>query len=225
MRLVRNVGRHTTTLLSQKTLVASKVSSLRARVPSDNRCRVTWAYNWDQVPGALPSKYEYTPMLWGLKSGLPNTWSANAQAAINNGATHLLGYVSFGSAPITPGLTPPPQFQRTRPLQPGQPLPRGRGGGVEDIHAAFRRQGETLLTRDHERRGTDGTGMARQLHLGVHRLHDRLHRDPHLRLRDEHRILPELHLWRRHQVQEARLGDRGAYFHPAANVIMVLTDD
>ena len=33
-------------------------------------------------------------MLWGLKSGLPNTWSANAQAAINQGATHLLGYVS-----------------------------------------------------------------------------------------------------------------------------------
>ena len=61
-------------------------------------CRVTWAYNWGQTPGALPSKYEYVPMLWGADSGHTSSWSANAQQAIKNGATHLLGYAAGVSA-------------------------------------------------------------------------------------------------------------------------------
>jgi len=54
---------------------------------------VSWAYNWDST-GAddLPCDIEYVPMLWGTSSDHTTQWSANAQAAIDEGATHLLGF-------------------------------------------------------------------------------------------------------------------------------------
>lgn len=80
---------------------------------------------------------------------------------------------------------------------------------MENIHPALRRQGEALHARHHERPRPDGSGMARSVPERMHRVHDRLHCDPHLRLGDERRVLQELHFGRRHQVQEASLGDRG----------------
>lgn len=56
-------------------------------------CRITWAYNWAEAPGSLPKKLNYVPMLWGADPGHTNPWNANAEKAIKQGATHLLGYV------------------------------------------------------------------------------------------------------------------------------------
>lgn len=55
-------------------------------------CRLTWAYDWDSsADGTIRSGLDFAPMLWGTTSDHTNSWSANAQAAINAGATHLLG--------------------------------------------------------------------------------------------------------------------------------------
>jgi hypothetical protein len=52
---------------------------------------VTWAYNWDQTPGAgLDTALEYVPMLWG--SAHVDTWSASAKAAIAAGADSLMSF-------------------------------------------------------------------------------------------------------------------------------------
>ncbi|KAJ2890722.1 glycosyl hydrolase catalytic core-domain-containing protein [Zalerion maritima] len=49
---------------------------------------VTWGYNWGS-DGSLDSA-EYIPMCWGPKDSFVEVWPANAQAAIDNGAAHLL---------------------------------------------------------------------------------------------------------------------------------------
>ncbi|MCJ1253555.1 hypothetical protein MMC24_001367 [Lignoscripta atroalba] len=55
--------------------------------------KITWVYNWDSQPGGnLPSNFQFVPMLWGLNGIHTNRWNANAQAAIDNGATHLLSF-------------------------------------------------------------------------------------------------------------------------------------
>ncbi|KAG9571140.1 glycoside hydrolase family 128 protein, partial [Aureobasidium melanogenum] len=55
--------------------------------------QVSWAYNWYQVAGSgFNPALEYVPMLWSNASDLTSSWTANAQAAINAGSTHLLGF-------------------------------------------------------------------------------------------------------------------------------------
>lgn len=54
--------------------------------------KVDWAYNWDSKTSGLAAGIEYVPMLWGNQPSQLSSWSANAQAAINNGATHLLAF-------------------------------------------------------------------------------------------------------------------------------------
>lgn len=55
--------------------------------------KAAWCYNWDSTPGgAVPSQFEYVPMLWGLNSDHLDGWSAAAQSAIDSGSTHLLGF-------------------------------------------------------------------------------------------------------------------------------------
>lgn len=60
---------------------------------SGQNSQVSWAYNWYQVAGSgFNSALEYVPMLWSNASDLTSSWAANAQAAINSGSTHLLGF-------------------------------------------------------------------------------------------------------------------------------------
>ncbi|KAH0371373.1 glycoside hydrolase family 128 protein, partial [Aureobasidium melanogenum] len=60
---------------------------------SGQNSQVSWAYNWYQVAGSgFNSALEYVPMLWSNASDLTSSWTANAQAAINAGSTHLLGF-------------------------------------------------------------------------------------------------------------------------------------
>lgn len=60
---------------------------------SGQNSQVSWAYNWYQVAGSgFNSALEYVPMLWSDASDLTSSWAANAQAAINAGSTHLLGF-------------------------------------------------------------------------------------------------------------------------------------
>ncbi|KAF7795462.1 hypothetical protein EIP86_006623 [Pleurotus ostreatoroseus] len=55
--------------------------------------KTTWAYDWDSsADGTIRSGLEFVPMLWGTTADHTNSWSANAQAAINAGATHLLAF-------------------------------------------------------------------------------------------------------------------------------------
>ena len=56
---------------------------------SGTKC--TWSYNWGQTADAsAPSSLEFVPMLWGPTHS--DGWSANAAAAIANGATNLLSF-------------------------------------------------------------------------------------------------------------------------------------
>ncbi|GAA6058881.1 hypothetical protein JCM10212_002825 [Sporobolomyces blumeae] len=50
-----------------------------------------WAYNWANAPGGtLSSGVMFVPMLWGEK--MLEGWATAADAAINDGATHILGF-------------------------------------------------------------------------------------------------------------------------------------
>lgn len=52
---------------------------------------LTWAYNWaSTADGSVESSLEYVPLLWGSASY--DTWSANAQSAIDSGSSHLLAF-------------------------------------------------------------------------------------------------------------------------------------
>lgn len=54
--------------------------------------QVSWVYNWGQTPdGTLAEGVMYIPMLWGNSGSFTSSWSQNAQTAIDNGATFLLG--------------------------------------------------------------------------------------------------------------------------------------
>ncbi|CAD0100070.1 unnamed protein product [Aureobasidium mustum] len=60
---------------------------------SGQSSQVSWAYNWYQAAGnGFNPALEYVPMLWSNASDLTSSWPANAQAAINAGSTHLLGF-------------------------------------------------------------------------------------------------------------------------------------
>ncbi|CAK7217462.1 hypothetical protein SBRCBS47491_003174 [Sporothrix bragantina] len=53
--------------------------------------KVTWSYNWGQTAdSSAPSDLEFVPMLWGPTHA--DGWSANAAAAIANGASSLLSF-------------------------------------------------------------------------------------------------------------------------------------
>ncbi|KAI4745822.1 hypothetical protein E4T50_03821 [Aureobasidium sp. EXF-12298] len=55
--------------------------------------QVSWAYNWYQTAGSgFNPALEYVPMLWSNASDLTNSWATNAQASINAGSKHLLGF-------------------------------------------------------------------------------------------------------------------------------------
>lgn len=99
------------------------------------------------------------------------------------------------------------QFQRTRLGIPSQ-LESGRcSSRMEAIHGALPRQGQARLSRSNEwRPAVHGHRLARQLLEGVHGLPYRRHCHPYLRLRDEHGVLPELHLVCRFQVWQTCLG-------------------
>jgi hypothetical protein len=53
--------------------------------------KVSWAYNWGQTDDSGVA-LEFVPMLWGLKDGFPDSWSANAQKAISAGSKCLLSF-------------------------------------------------------------------------------------------------------------------------------------
>ncbi|THV92751.1 hypothetical protein D6D27_04748 [Aureobasidium pullulans] len=60
---------------------------------SGQNSQVSWAYNWYQTPGSgFNPALEYVPMLWSNASDLLRDWPTNAQAAINAGSKHLLGF-------------------------------------------------------------------------------------------------------------------------------------
>jgi len=60
---------------------------------SGQNSQVSWAYNWYQTPGnGFNPALEYVPMLWSDASDLTGSWASNAQAAINSGSKHLLGF-------------------------------------------------------------------------------------------------------------------------------------
>jgi len=54
--------------------------------------KVGWGYNWGQTANDLDSSFDYVPMLWGTSKGFPDTWQANAQASIDDGAKYLLAF-------------------------------------------------------------------------------------------------------------------------------------
>lgn len=54
--------------------------------------KLNWGYNWGQTSDDLSSSLEFVPMLWGNKEKFFDTWSANAQAAIDAGSTSLLSF-------------------------------------------------------------------------------------------------------------------------------------
>lgn len=67
-----------------------------------NGHQLSWAYNWGSSSDGLSdvdSGIEYIPMLWGKKDSFFSDWNANAQAAINAGSKHLLGF----NEPDNPG--------------------------------------------------------------------------------------------------------------------------
>ncbi|GAA5986503.1 hypothetical protein JCM10908_003779 [Rhodotorula pacifica] len=52
---------------------------------------LAWAYNWASSPGGtLGNGVMYVPQLWGAKG--VGTWEKEAKAAIDAGATHILGF-------------------------------------------------------------------------------------------------------------------------------------
>ncbi|CAK7275063.1 hypothetical protein SEPCBS119000_006490 [Sporothrix epigloea] len=53
--------------------------------------KVNWSYNWGQTAdSSAPAHLEFVPMLWSPAHA--DTWSANAAAAIANGASSLLSF-------------------------------------------------------------------------------------------------------------------------------------
>jgi len=62
--------------------------------------KVSWAYNWYSAPvdstshpSDTPSLSQtFVPMLWSDTSDLTSVWAANAQAALDAGADHLLAF-------------------------------------------------------------------------------------------------------------------------------------
>jgi len=54
--------------------------------------KTQWAYNWASNNNGLASGVEYLPMLWSSDSEKTNTWTSDANKALSNGATAILGF-------------------------------------------------------------------------------------------------------------------------------------
>lgn len=54
--------------------------------------KVSWAYNWGSTTPAIPSAFEYVPMLWGTQAVHSDGWTEAANSAIASGSTHLLAF-------------------------------------------------------------------------------------------------------------------------------------
>jgi hypothetical protein len=54
--------------------------------------KVSWAYNWGSTTPAIPSSFEYVPMIWGPQPIHSDGWTAAANAAIAKGSKHLLAF-------------------------------------------------------------------------------------------------------------------------------------
>ena len=57
-----------------------------------NNPQITWGYNWGSSSSGLSSKVNYIPQLWSGSNTFTDSWSANAQAAIESGSTHLFSF-------------------------------------------------------------------------------------------------------------------------------------
>jgi hypothetical protein len=54
--------------------------------------KVSWAYNWGSSTPAIPSSFEYVPMLWGTQPVHSDGWHEAASSAIAKGSKHLLAF-------------------------------------------------------------------------------------------------------------------------------------
>lgn len=58
-----------------------------------NAEKITWMLNWySGPPKTLPSRIEFVPENYGKQSDLDGEWTRNAKKAIENGATHFIGF-------------------------------------------------------------------------------------------------------------------------------------
>ena len=71
-------------------LAYNDASLLSGFVSADSQ--VAWCYNWASSSAATPSGVEYVPLLWGMQAEFTSVWNANANAALEAGATHLMGF-------------------------------------------------------------------------------------------------------------------------------------
>ncbi|KAI8293176.1 Alkali-sensitive linkage protein 1 [Colletotrichum sp. SAR11_240] len=69
---------------------ASLVSNFFSSGNSCEQC--SWAYNWDSSSNGLSESLNYVPMLWGPIDTHTARWTANADAAIKAGSTHILSF-------------------------------------------------------------------------------------------------------------------------------------
>lgn len=53
---------------------------------------IGWGYNWGSSSSGLDSSLKFIPQLWGPTSDFTNSWSDNAQSAIDSGSTHLFSF-------------------------------------------------------------------------------------------------------------------------------------
>ena len=53
--------------------------------------KISWGYNWGSSPAGL-EHVKFVPTLWGTSSLYTDTWSKNAQSAIESGSTHLFSF-------------------------------------------------------------------------------------------------------------------------------------
>ncbi|GAB7337456.1 hypothetical protein MBLNU457_g2794t1 [Dothideomycetes sp. NU457] len=75
--------------------LAYNTAALTQPFGQDADSQVSWAYNWAQGewdPSNYNENLEFVPMLWSNASDLTSSWAGNAQYAIDNGATALLGF-------------------------------------------------------------------------------------------------------------------------------------
>lgn len=92
---------------SNKRGAAYNTASLISPLLGDGT-KLSWAYNWGSSSDGLSdvsSSLEYVPMLWGTGSDHTSYWESNAQAAIDDGSTHLVSFNepdNSGQANLTP---------------------------------------------------------------------------------------------------------------------------
>jgi len=91
--------------------------------------KVSWTYNWGQSDDS-GTDLEFVPMLWGLKAGFPDTWSANAQKAINAGSKYLF---SFNEPELSAQANMPAQVAAQKHIELMNPFSGKAGIGAPAI--------------------------------------------------------------------------------------------